>query len=109
MRMRAVTARNAIAAALLLTALCPPPALAQDGAAPATCEGCAAPEQCAQQAQTCRSECRARIFAVDPRREVCLKGCSAAEPRCMQTADPPGQPGPKVRSRPRPAGINGQG
>jgi hypothetical protein len=71
--------------------------------------GCLGPEQCAQQLQTCRSECRARIFAVDPRREVCLKGCSEVGPRCAQTADPPAQPRPKLRSRPRPIGINGQG
>jgi hypothetical protein len=110
MRKQSMIERGATAAAfLLLTALFLPPALAQDGTAPAKCEGCLGPEQCAQQLQTCRSECRARIFAVDPRREVCLKGCSEVGPRCAQTADPPAQPGPKLRSRPRPTGINGQG
>lgn len=85
---------------LLLTGLFLAPALAQDGTAAAQCEGCLAPEQCAQQLETCRSECRARIFAADPRREVCLKGCSESEPRCHQTAEPT-QLAP--RRRPAPA------
>jgi hypothetical protein len=96
------------AALLLLAALFLSSALAQDRIAPAKCEGCLGPEQCAHQLATCRSECRARIFTVDPRREVCLKGCSEVEPRCTQTADPPAQLGPKLRSRPRPTGVHGQ-
>jgi hypothetical protein len=95
------------AALLLLTALFLSPALAQNGPAPARCEGCLGPEQCAQRAETCRLECRARIFAVDPRRDVCLKGCSEVEPRCTRAADPPAEPGPKSRSRTRPTGVPG--
>lgn len=109
MRKQSMIEIDATAAALLLlTALFLAPALAQDGTAPAQCEGCLGPEQCAQQLATCRSECRARIFTVDPRREVCLKACSEVEPRCAQTADPPAQLGPKARSRPRPTGVSGQ-
>jgi hypothetical protein len=109
MRRRSTIGIEATAAPLLLlTALFLSPALAQDSTAPAQCEGCLGPEQCAQQLTTCRSECRARIFAVDPRREVCLKGCSEVEPRCSQTADPPAQFGPKVRTGPRPTGLPGQ-
>ena len=109
MRKQTMIAMKAAAAALLLlTALLVSPAPAQDGAARAQCEGCLGPEQCAQLLLTCRSECRARIFAVDPRREVCLKGCSEVEPRCAQTADPSAQLGAKARSRPRQTGVAGQ-
>jgi hypothetical protein len=107
MRKQSMTEIQATAAALLLvTALSLAPALAQDGPARAQCEGCLGPEQCAQQLETCRLECRARIFAVDPRRDVCLKGCSEVEPRCTRAADPPAEPGPKLRSR-RPTGVPG--
>jgi hypothetical protein len=109
MRKQSMIAMETTAAALLLLmALLLAPALAQDGVASAQCEGCLAPEQCAQQRETCRSECRARIFAVDPQREVCLKGCSEVEPRCAQTGGPSAQFGPKLRSRQRPTGVQGQ-
>ena len=106
MRKRSMIEMEATAAALLLlTALSLAPALAQG--APAQCEGCLGPEQCAQQLETCRLECRARIFAVDPRREVCLKGCAEVEPRCTRAADPPAPLGPKLRSRARSGGGQG--
>lgn len=97
--MRKHSAIDALAAALVL-ALFLSPALARDGTASARCEGCLELEQCAYRLETCQSECRARIFAVDPRREVCLKGCSETGLRCTQTADPPAQVGPKLPSRP---------
>jgi hypothetical protein len=106
MRKRSMIDIEATAAALLLlTALSLAPALAQG--ASAQCEGCVGPEQCAQQLETCRLECRARIFAVDPRREVCVKGCSEIEPSCTRAADPAAPPGPKLRSPPRPTGVPG--
>ncbi len=91
--MRKRSAIEALAVALLLLmALFPSPVLAQNGAA--------GPEPCARQLDTCRSECRARIFAVDPRRDVCLKGCSDTEVKCTQAADPRAQLGAGVGSRP---------
>jgi hypothetical protein len=81
-------------AALLLT-LFVSQALAQRAAAPTP-----GLEQCAGHLESCRAECRARIFAVDPRREVCLKECADTELTCTQTADPGAQLAPSSQSRP---------
>jgi hypothetical protein len=75
------------AAALVLATLFVSPALAQRAATPTSVL-----EQCAKHLDSCRAECRARIFAVDPRREVCLKDCGETEVSCSQAADPRAQP-----------------
>ena len=82
-------------AALLLTTLCVSPALAQRAAAPTP-----GLEQCASHLESCRAECRARIFAVDPRREVCFKECADTELTCTQAADPGAQRTPRSQSQP---------
>lgn len=78
--------RATVAALPLLTGLFLGSAVAQQAANPILCAGCLGPEQCVERLQSCRSECRARIFSVDPRRETCLKGCLETEQKCTQSA-----------------------
>jgi hypothetical protein len=44
---------------------------------------------CKERLQTCRLECRARILAVDPRRELCQKNCAQSGVQCIQGAASP--------------------
>jgi hypothetical protein len=78
-------------AALLLTILFVSPALGQ---------GTPTPEQCEKHLESCRAECRARNFAVDPHREVCLKDCGELEVTCTRSADPGAQVVPRSQNRP---------
>jgi hypothetical protein len=39
---------------------------------------------CTETHQMCALECRARIFASDPRQEVCMQRCSATAAHCVQ-------------------------
>jgi len=92
MRKQSIIERGTAAAALMLLAIVSgPTALAQERAASARCDGCLGLEQCTHRLATCQSECRARIFAVDPRRNVCLKECSESVPACGQITGPPAQ------------------
>jgi hypothetical protein len=70
-------------------------ALAQQNASPSV-----GLEQCSRPLESCRAECRARIFAIDPRRDVCLKECAEAKLRCAQPPDPEAQVAPGSASRP---------
>jgi|SwirhisoilCB1_FD_contig_41_7854817_length_829_multi_2_in_0_out_0_2 hypothetical protein len=69
------------------------PVVAQQAANPV-----ARAEQCAESVQACRSECRARIFAVDPRREVCVKDCAETGLKCTQGVDSGAKLAPSVQS-----------
>jgi hypothetical protein len=40
---------------------------------------------CAETHQMCALECRARIFASDPRQQVCMQRCSATAAHCVRT------------------------
>jgi hypothetical protein len=84
---------SAKVAALLLTILFVSPALGQWAATPTL-------EQCEQHLESCRAECRARNFAVDPHREVCLKDCGELEVTCTRSADPGAQVVPRSQNRP---------
>ena len=50
------------------------------------CATCVQAEDCGNKRATCNSECRARMFAVDPRRAECLTRCFNNEAQCAQAA-----------------------
>jgi hypothetical protein len=54
------------------------------GVSAAKCDGCSEQEPCGSELATCRSECRARIFSIDPRRETCLKACAEDQLKCIE-------------------------
>jgi hypothetical protein len=41
---------------------------------------------CTETHQMCALECRARIFASDPRQQVCVQTCSATASQCIRNA-----------------------
>jgi hypothetical protein len=41
---------------------------------------------CTETHQMCALECRARIFASDPRQQVCVHTCSATAAQCVRNA-----------------------
>ena len=51
---------------------------------------------CTETHHMCALECRARIFASDPRQQVCVQTCSATAAQCVRNA--PAR-GPENRSR----------
>ena len=70
MRRRADPMRLLAAAALALVAAGPARTAAQTG--------------CEAKRRSCVAECRARHFAVDPRRDACIASCMAEASRCMR-------------------------
>jgi hypothetical protein len=81
--------RATVAALALLSALSLRPAVAQKAGNP---------EECLERLQSCRSECRARIFAVDPRRDVCLRGCAETGLKCTQAVESGAKLAPSAQS-----------
>jgi hypothetical protein len=51
-----------------------------------SCTACVRSEGCDNKRSSCSSECRARIFSVDPRRAECLAKCLTDADRCAQAA-----------------------
>jgi hypothetical protein len=64
---------------LVLICLCGWPSLA-------TSQAVGDQKGCQTAYQMCSLECRARHFASDPKRDQCVKTCSATAAQCAQTA-----------------------
>lgn len=58
-------------------------AVAQEAAA---CSSCLRSGSCDTKKETCSSECRARLFNLDPRRNECVAKCFNIAAQCAQAA-----------------------
>jgi hypothetical protein len=86
--------------ALIGLSLLAPSVAAQPADSSAKCKSCQLPENCGDRSESCRLECRARVLAIDPRRDACEKNCADANLECMRTgrapASPKAQTGPSL-------------
>ena len=51
------------------------------------CRSCARQSDCGLKRDACISECRARIFSIDPRRTGCINTCDDAATACMHSVE----------------------
>ena len=88
MRRQSSSHKLAYLPALLLCGLLAAPVLAEEPGSFVNCANCLGAGQCNQRTESCRSECRSRLFAVDPHRDACLQGCAESHLKCAETSSP---------------------
>jgi hypothetical protein len=72
---------------VVLVASVSPVAVAQVTRPEPGCTQCVTAYGCESKRETCIAECRARLFAIDPKRSECLVGCDRKVIQCAQSAD----------------------
>jgi hypothetical protein len=80
---RGMTLPTLLVLALISATFLPSSADAQPGRG---CAGCIANHACDRKRDSCVAECRARLFAIDPKRAECISQCSKTATLCGQTA-----------------------